>query len=286
MGRIAGAGGSPAISAGIVSPASVNNAVAVKSAPVNHLTVGPNCGVTPARIGRISDAGGCPGISAGIVSPASLRNEAAVISAPVNHLTAGPNCRVVLSRSGRIGGAGGCPTVRGRVVSPASIKVVITTIVEIRPAPDDHLSAGPNCRVGCSRIGRIDEVGGGPAISAGIVSSAGIRPVGSDIIKISAPDDHLNAGPNCRVPLSPIGRIDGAGGCPTVGAGNISPAGIQPVVGAIIKISAPDDHLSAGPNCRVKLSVKGRIGGAAVCPGVIYASIRVRNLWKKIGNRA
>src|SRR4029079_16176587 len=219
---------------------------AVISAPVNHLTAGPNCRVVYSRTWRIGGAGGCPTVRGRVVSPASIKVVITTIveirPAPDDHLSAGPNCRVACSRIGGIRGAGVCPGIGAGIVSPASVSEVKATKIAIRPAPDDHLSAGPNCRVGCSRIGRIDEVGGGPAISAGIVSSAGIRPVGSDIIKISAPDDHLSAGPNCRVPLSPMGRIDGAGGCPPVGAGNISPAGIQPVVGAIIKISAPDDH--------------------------------------------
>ena len=40
------------------------------------------------------------------------------------------------------------------------------------------------------------------------------------------------------------GRVGGAGGCPTVGAGIVSAAGVQ--VAAVI--SAPDDHFTAGPH--------------------------------------
>ena len=43
----------------------------------------------------------------------------------------------------------------------------------------------------------------------------------------SAPDDHFAAGPHCRVTISAIGRVGGAGGCPTIGAGIVSPAGVQ-----------------------------------------------------------
>ena len=46
---------------------------------------------------------------------------------------------------------------------------------------------------------------------------------------ISAPDDHFAAGPDCRVKLSGIGRVGGAGGCPTIGAGIVSAAGVQKV---------------------------------------------------------
>ena len=43
----------------------------------------------------------------------------------------------------------------------------------------------------------------------------------------SAPDDHFTAGPHCRVIVSGIGRVGGAGGCPTIRAGIVSPAGVQ-----------------------------------------------------------
>ncbi len=42
-----------------------------------------------------------------------------------------------------------------------------------------------------------------------------------------APDDHFAAGRHCRFACSSRGRVGGAGGCPTVGAGIISPAGVQ-----------------------------------------------------------
>ena len=44
---------------------------------------------------------------------------------------------------------------------------------------------------------------------------------------ISTPDDHFTAGPDCRVRLSASGRVGGAGGCPTIRAGIVSPASIQ-----------------------------------------------------------
>ena len=44
----------------------------------------------------------------------------------------------------------------------------------------------------------------------------------------SAPDDHFAAGPDCRVISSGAGSaVSGAGGCPTVGAGIVSPAGVK-----------------------------------------------------------
>ena len=49
----------------------------------------------------------------------------------------------------------------------------------------------------------------------------------SDDVVTSAPDDHFTAGPHCRVIFSGSGRVGGAGGCPTIRAGIVSPAGVQ-----------------------------------------------------------
>ena len=48
----------------------------------------------------------------------------------------------------------------------------------------------------------------------------------------SAPDDHFTAGPDCGVTVSGSGRVGGAGGCPTIRAGIVSPAGVH-VVGSL-----------------------------------------------------
>ena len=42
----------------------------------------------------------------------------------------------------------------------------------------------------------------------------------------SAPDYHFTAGPDCRV-TSGIGRVGGAGGCPTIRAGIVSTACVE-----------------------------------------------------------
>ena len=65
--------------------------------------------------------------------------------------------------------------------------------------------------------------------------------------------------------FSGSGRACGAGGCPTIGAGIISAAGVEK--GAAGE-SAPDDHFAAGPHCRVRGSAIWRVGGAGGCPTV------------------
>ena len=79
---------------------------------------------------------------------------------------------------------------------------------------------------------------------------------------ISAPDDHFTAGPHCRVIIAGRGRVGRAGGCPTIRAGIVSPAGVS------IRKSAPDDHLIASPYCRVFGSARGRVGGAGGYPTI------------------
>ena len=47
---------------------------------------------------------------------------------------------------------------------------------------------------------------------------------------ISTPNDHFTAGPDCRVRPSGTGRVGGAGGCPTIRAGIVSPASVKQAV--------------------------------------------------------
>ena len=56
------------------------------------------------------------------------------------------------------------------------------------------------------------------------VSPAGVE---DTAYRPTAPDDHFSAGPDCRMKVSGSGRIGGAGGCPTFGAGIVSPAGVE-----------------------------------------------------------
>ena len=153
-------------------------------------------------------------------------------------------------------------------VSPAGVEIAG------KSAPDDHLAGGtgPHGRVSVSGIGRIGGAGGGPTISAGTIPSAGVQ--NSMTFEIfSAPDDHLAAGPDCSEIESAIGRVSGAGGCPTISAGIISAAGVESVS---IDASAPDDHFAVGPHRGVEASTGGRAGCAGGCPtigaGIISAA--------------
>ena len=195
----------------------------------------------------------------GLYLPAGVQiASTAIPSAPDDHFAAGPHCRVKVSASGRVGGAGGCPTVGAGIVSPAGVQKA----ADDHSAPDDHFAAGPNCRVI-----RLGPAGALVVLVAVQLSVLGLYlpPVFKTAAAISAPDDHFAAGPYCCVTYRRIGRVGGAGGCPTIGAGIISPASVQD---GCRNDSAPDDHFAAGPHCRVIASGSGRVGGAGGCPTV------------------
>ena len=61
------------------------------------------------------------------------------------------------------------------------------------------------------------------------------------------------------------GRVDGAGGCPIVGAGIISAARVKR---AAITTPAPDDHFAVGPHRSVTGSRRGRVNGAGWSPTI------------------
>ena len=56
------------------------------------------------------------------------------------------------------------------------------------------------------------------------ISPAGVQTVLSVIF---APDDHFTARPDCRVIGSSRWRVGGAGGCPVIRAGIVSPARVR-----------------------------------------------------------
>src|SRR5438874_5495063 len=86
-----------------------------------------------------------------------------------------------------------------------------------------------------------------------------------------APDNHFTAGPDRGVSLSVGRRVGGASGCPTVGDGVVSAAGVQKAAKAF---SAPDDHFAASPNCGVLGSGIGGVAEAGWSPRVIGAATR------------
>src|SRR5205823_2162189 len=216
---------------------------------------------------------------AGIISAASVHKTAAIISAPNNHFAASPHCCVSDSADWRVGGAGACPTVGGRIVRAAGVEILTATVIRVA-APDDHFTAAPYCRVIFSAVGRADDVGGCPSISAGIIFAAGVK---SAAAIRSAPHDHFTAAPHCCVAVPRSGRVGGAGSCPTASTGIISPPGVQGAPTVAI-VSAPDDHFTTRPYCGVPAAGIGRVGDAGGSPRVVGAATRrTRYCGKMVG---
>ena len=226
----------------------VFKAGAVRSAPDDHFSAGPDRRVTRSGSGRVAGAGGCPTVAAGIISPAAVQIAASpyppqtIISLSV-HTAVG-----YVSGSGRVGGAGGGPTIGAGIISSAGIQIGIYD-QSFRPRRSFRCHSTLPCAFSAS--GRVGGAGGCPTVRAGIVSPASVQ-----IATSSAPDDHLAAGPDCRV-------IDRAAGALVVlVAVQLSVPGLYlPPVLRPVPVSAPDDHFAAGPHCRVKLGQR-RVGDA------------------------
>ena len=229
--------------------------------------------------GRVDGAGGCPRIRAGVVSPASVHIDVKNAT-PNDHSSASPDCGGGLSASWRVYRAGDCPTICSRIVSPARVE----SLGPITATPDDHFTAGPDCRVKVSASRRVSRAGGYPTIRAGIVSPAGVQVVPGTVVGKSSPNDYFTASPYCRVIFSASRRVGGTGGCPTIRAGIVSPAGVQ--IGETMIVCAPqNDHFTAGPDCRVPVSGKRSISGGRSSPLVCARRItRVGNFRKSVDN--
>ncbi len=112
------------------------------------------------------------------------------------------HCRSTLpcasSGSGRVGGAGGRPTVGDGIISAAGVQIEWCQST----APDDHFTAGPDCRVNFGHRAHwwcwwLSNCRCWDCISRRCSKHA----------VISAPDDHFTASPDCRVMGSGIGGI-------------------------------------------------------------------------------
>ena len=146
---------------------------------------------------------------------AAIHPPQTIISLPVHTAV----CR--LSGRGRVGGAGGCPTIRDRIVSPAGVQRAIVST----STPDDHFTAGPHCCVKYRAVGALVVL---VAVQLSVLGLY-LPPVFDSAAIKSTPDDHFTASPHCRVIVSGRGRIGRAGGCPTIRARIVSPAGVQGV---------------------------------------------------------
>jgi len=270
-GRIGGAGRSPTIGAGIVSPAGVHKIrarITEASAPDDHFATRPYCRMKPSGLGRVGGRGGCPTVRAGIIPATGVYNIGVVKPAPDDHFAAGPDC-CVIGYSGPINGAGSCPAIGARVVPPAGAVGDIST-------PDDHFATRPHRRVSVSGRRCVTQAGRRPTAVARVIPCA--VPVGRATEPIAAPDDHFATHPYCRVKVSGLERPCSYGR-PTVSVGIVSLAGVADV--DIPIQPAPDDHFAAGPDCRVIISAIEPVGGVGGRPTIgsrIVSPASVQNI--------
>src|SRR5205823_4681748 len=126
-------------------------------------------------------------------------------------------------------------------------------------------TAGPDGGVNVSRIRRAGSARCCPAICSGVVSPTGVHVLVAIIIKKPDPDNHHSPGPDGGVTVSHIGRVGGAGCCPTVCGGIVSPA-----VGGYAALSLHDalPIFTAGPDGGVNVSRIGHAGSARCCPAI------------------
>ena len=131
---------------------------------------------------------------------------------------------------------------------------------ETTSAPDDHFTAGPDCRVTASASGRVRRAGGSPSSRAGMVSPAGVQKAGI----------RPRRSFHCRSRL-PCDVLEGRARWSCWWLSNyrardcISRPCLRPTVPSS---SAPNDHFTAGPDCRVTKSGIGRVGRAGGCPTI------------------
>ena len=131
----------------------------------------------------------------------------------------------------------------------------------ILSAPDNHLTACRHCRMISSRIGSVCGARRCPGISIGIVSAASVQTVKP--VK-SSPNYHFAAYPNSSMRKAATWSIGGTCGSPTVCSRIVSATTIKKITEA----TAPHDHLSTSPDCRV-VGTRGRCVDRAVCrPGI------------------
>ena len=93
---------------------------------------------------------------------------------------------------------------------------------------------------GCASSGAWSRGGRGTRLRA--VASAGVHIV-TPIV--TAPDDHLTAGPHCRVQVSWFRRIGYARSRPDIRVGIVPTTGLEDVEGLVS--AAPDDHFDPSP---------------------------------------
>ena len=172
---------------------------------------------------------------------------------------ASPDSREVCTTFGGVHRARGCPTICARSVSAASI--CIATVIA---APDDHFTAGPDCRVAPPGIRCVGDAGGCPTVRAWIVPPAGVEFLTTG----SRFRPRRSSRCRSRLPYGRFGELEHL---------SCSWLSKYPTQGCIFRPYStagsfhrfrPRQSFPASPYCRVRISGRGRINRACGCPSI------------------
>ena len=152
-------------------------------------------------------------------------------------------------------------------------------------APDDHFTAGPDCRVRVSRGGRVGDASRCPTIGAGIVSAASVQRIDSRRHRPRR-SFHCRSTPPCER-YRAAGALVVAGSCPTIRSGIVSSASIQekrchqlrPTRSFHCRSTPPYDWIRASGALVVLVAVQLSVLGLYLPPvfnGVRYRCLRPR----------
>ena len=169
-------------------------------------------------------------------------------------------------RGGRVGSAGGCPTIRDGIVSPAGVQ----TAEAVKSAPDDHFTAGPDCRL--TQLVAEGALVVLVAVQLSVLGSYLPARVERRAGGVAAPDDHFAAGPDCRADTRSWRKARWS--CWWLSNYPCWDYICRQCSNGDAIETAPDDHFTAGPDCRVRVSGSGGVGECRWSPGVIGAATR------------
>src|SRR5581483_4871197 len=190
--------------------------VVVEPSPENHFLPGPNRSYALTIGRRVGRIGRSPGVGRGVIASTGRHGRGASLD---DHFASTPDRRVHPAEGRRTGHAGWGPGIRGRVIAGAAL--VVIGIIEA--APHNHLRARPHCAV---------KVAGGWGVRGGQARpNIGDRVVPrtvsvelADAAVVSAPDDHLRAGPYRGVKSARDRSVPDIGKRPGIGGGVVAPA--------------------------------------------------------------
>src|SRR4051794_3171025 len=149
-----------------------------------------------------------------------------------------------------------------RAIKAATVDGGIFTTGLNNSAPNEHLAAGPECRVVASGLWRRTKTGRGPNILIWPVSATCVqRPT-----VIASPDYHFISRPDSSVAVSNSRSVHHACRSPTIRDGVVPAACINGIMA--VALTTPHNHFVACPNSAVVVSDGRRVGQGSCSPSI------------------